>query len=77
MTQLENERLARVEEKIDMILQTIENIAKKEEKTSDCLANMQTRIVILETQLKVAWGFILLFIVNLVFPFIRNLLGVK
>jgi len=76
MTQLENERLARVEEKIDMILQTIENIAKKEEKTNDCLANMQTRIVILETQLKVAWGFILLFIVNLVFPFIRKLLGV-
>lgn len=76
MTQLENERLARVEEKIDMILQTIENIANKEEKTSDCLVNMQTRMVILETQLKVAWGFILLFIVNLVFPFIRNLLGV-
>ena len=76
MTQLENERLARVEEKVDMILERLENVAKKDDKTDEKIINLQTRMVVFETQLKIAWVFISLFIVNLVFPFIRKLLGV-
>jgi uncharacterized membrane protein len=76
VTQLENERLARVEEKVNAILEKLDGMSTDKKTTESDVVNLKTRIAVLEIQLKIAWGFILIFLVNLVFPLIRSILGV-
>jgi hypothetical protein len=77
MTQLENERLARVEEKVDTILKTLENLSNENKDNEKGQADLKTRIVVLETQLKIAWIFISMFLVYIAFPWLQRLIGVR
>jgi len=73
---LEIERLARLEEKLDLIYSSVEKITCKDNKTDEEIIRLRLEIAEIKEKLRVSYGAISLIIIYIVIPIVKKFMGV-